>query len=343
MKHRRMLPLLLLAAAGLGACASRGEAPEESTRLRCIVAGYSNAARIDSDDPENYPYLKEPSRVYCFGISPDAQGNWYVDPVREHNQTTVRKAMRPYQEAFLVVGGGATAGNMYTMGTDPEKRAAFAEAAVQYAHARQFDGIDIDWETDWSSEPFRHVPKDDMIDLLALIRTAMKALPPDTKVRQLTAALSSNTGGQELGGCIVPYVDHINVMIYDTYGTPEEGYPHAPMRVMKATLDGYAANGVPNDKIIVGVPFYGGDRRVSPAETKPYNVLCAMAGDAMTPATNSFGGYAFNGVGLMREKMRYILDNGYAGITIWELSHDVDYDSPLSLLHAIKQAATPNE
>lgn len=342
MKHMLFCLSLLVAASALEACSSSSDAVSGMPEYRCIVSGYSNAVRIATANPADYPYLKLPSRIYCFGISPDKAGNWYVDPVRERNQATVRRAMNPGQEAFLVVGGGATAGNMYTMGTDPLKRAAFAEAVVDYAHEKGFDGIDVDWETDWSVTPFLHVPIEEMAALLAAIRSRMETLPADTKLRLLTAALSSNTMGQELGGHIAAYVDQINVMIYDTYGTEEEGYPHAPMRVLKASLAGYAAHGVPNDKIIVGIPFYGGDKSVFPVVTQPYNTLCAMADGAITPASNSYGRYAFNGVDLVKEKTRYVLDNGYAGITVWELSHDVSYDNPLSLLRAINSVARKN-
>ena len=41
----------------------------------------------------------------------------------------------------------------------------------------------------------------------------------------------------------------------------------------------------------------------------------------------------------MQEKTQYVLDNGYAGLTIWELSQDMPYDNPLSLLRAIKSVA----
>ena len=321
-----LFPLTLVSLASCSSCSSSSDEGHDGPKpsvSRCIVAGYSNAGRISSASPADYPYLKYPTRVYCFGISPDAQGVWYVNPERERQQNTVRAAMTSSQEAFLVVGGGATAGNMYRMGTDPAKRAAFARAVVEYAHARGFDGIDVDWETDWSSEPFLHVPEDDMVDLLQQIRARMAELPVGTKVRQLTAALSSSTRGQSMGGRIAE----------------EEGYPHAPMRVLKESLAGYAAAGVPNSKIIVGVPFYGGDKSVSPVITQPYNTLCAMAGGAITASSNSYGGYAFNGVDLMKEKTQYVLDNGYAGLTIWELSQDVAYDSSLSLLRAIKSVA----
>ena len=179
-----LFPLTLVSLASCSSCSSSSDEEHDGPKpsvSRCIVA---NAGRISSASPADYPYLKYPTRVYCFGISPDAQGVWYVNPERERQQNTVRAAMTSSQEAFLVVGGGAPAGNMYRMGTDPAKRAAFARAVVEYAHARGFDGIDVDWETDWSSEPFLHVPEDDMVDLLQQIRARMAELPVGTKVRQ---------------------------------------------------------------------------------------------------------------------------------------------------------------
>ncbi len=344
MKHHLFIPILSAAIVSVVAACSEScsEAePQKSAvaETKCIVAGYSMATRITTSDPKDYPYLKYPTRVYCFGISPDTEGVWYVDPSREAAHTTVRKALTESQEAFLVVGGGATAGNMYTMGTDAAKRTAFADALVAYAHARQFDGIDVDWETDWSSEPFKYVPADDLIALLSAIRERMEALPSDARVRQLTVALSSNLDGRAMGGKVAPYVDHINVMIYDTYGTAEEGYPHAPMRVVKESLAGYEANGVPASKIILGVPFYGGDKSRTPVATQTYRSLCSLSGGKITSATNSWGGYAFNGADLMREKTQYVLDKGYAGIMIWELSQDLDYEHPLSLMRAIRSVA----
>lgn len=339
MKNRMRSAVGLMAAALMMCSACASSKTEEPSGLRCVVAGYSHAGNIKTANPADLPYMKYPTRVYCFGISPDAEGRWYVNPQREQAQAVVRAAMTPDQEAFLVIGGGATAGNMFRMGTHPDLRAAYAKALVDYAHAKGFDGIDVDWETDWSVTPFVHVEPADMVDLLKLIRARMAELPKDTKLKQVSAALSSNKNGQAMGGAIKDYVDQICVMVYDTYGTREEGLPHAPMRIVKESLAGYAANGVPNAQILLGVPFYGGDRRQSPAVTQPYNTLCAMAGGAITPETNSYDGYAFNGVALMEEKTQYVLDNGYAGLAIWELSHDVDYHSPLSLLHAIVRTA----
>ena len=164
-----LLPMTMMMLASCSSCSTSDDDPTPAPpKSKCIVAGYSNAGALSSVSPADYPDMKYPTRVYCFGISPDTEGAWFVDTQREQRQNAVRAAMNSSQEAFLVVGGGATAGNMYRMGTDPAKRAAFAEALVKYAHERDFDGIDVDWETDWSEEPFLHVPEDDMVALTDL-------------------------------------------------------------------------------------------------------------------------------------------------------------------------------
>lgn len=303
-----------------------------------IVGGYCMAARISSFNPADYPFIAFPSRVYCFGTAPNADGKWYVNRTYEQKiNNVIRKAMSAGQECFLVIGGGGTARNMYVMGTDEEKRNAFAKALVSYAHSNGFDGIDIDWETAWSENPPLRIPADDLAALLSSIRTEMNALPSDTRVKKLTCALSSIE--HEIGGAVKDYVDQINVMIYDCYGDtedPDGTYPHAPMSQFKERLANYAAAGVPNDKIIAGVPFYGGDKKQEGTPTLAYNVLYAQSGGSITASDNSYGGYAFNGADLIKEKTQYLVDNGYAGIMVWEISHDIDYANPLSLMRAIK-------
>ena len=334
----------VLAIGGMSLCCSSCEKSGEGsggeqagTKDVIVVGGYSHAARISTFNPADYPYMKYPSRVYCFGTSPSADGKWYINQTYEQKIEVMRKAMTSSQEAFLVIGGGGTAKNMYVMGTDEAKRNAYVEAMVAYAHANGYDGIDIDWETAWSENPPLRIPAEDLVALLQKIREEMAALPSDTKVRKLSCALSSIE--HEIGGAVKDYVDEINVMIYDCYGETEDAdgtYPHAPMSQFIERLGNYRDAGVPNEKIIAGVPFYGGDKKQEGTPTQTYNVLFAQSGGAITAATNSWDGYAFNGVDLIREKTQYLVDNGYAGIMVWEISQDIDYDEPLSLMRAIK-------
>lgn len=306
-----------------------------------IVGGYAMAAKIASSNPKDYPNMKYPSRIYCFGTSPNVDGKWYVNQQYEHKIGVMRKAMLPTQESFLVIGGGGTSKNMYVMGTDPTKRANFAKALVAYAHENKFDGIDIDWETVWSENPPLRIPADDLADFLQLIRKEMDALPSNTKLKQLSCALSSIE--HNIAAAVKDYVDHINVMIYDCYGSSvdDDGtYPHAPMSQFEERLQNYKNAGVPESKLIVGVPFYGGDKKQAGTPTLTYNMLCAQANGSITAESNSYNGYAFNGVNLIKEKTRYLVDNGYAGIMFWEISHDLDYDEPLSLIRAIKSVTS---
>lgn len=306
-----------------------------------IVGGYSMAARIGSFNPADYPYMKYPGRVYCFGLAPNADGKWYVNQNYEQKIKVMRDAMEPYQECFLVMGGGGTSKNMYIMGTDEAKRNAFAKALVSYAHENNYDGIDIDWETVWSENPPLRIPAEDLKALLGKIREEMAALPSGTRVKKLTVALSSIE--HEIGAVVKDYVDQINVMVYDCYGEeedPDGTFPHAPMSLFEERLGNYVEAGVPAEKIIAGVPFYGGNKKLEGTPTLVYNVLCAQAGDAITASTNSYNGYAFNGVDLITRKTQYLVDNGFAGIMVWEMSHDIDFNKPLSLMRAIKSVTS---
>lgn len=345
MKMNRILTFAAIALmGGMALCCSScekegGNGGDEAAmpQDRIIVGGYCHAARITTFNPADYPYMKYPSRVYCFGTSPSADGKWYVNQSYEQKIGIMRQAMLPSQEAFLVLGGGGTAKNMYVMGTDEAKRNAYAKALVAYAHANGYDGIDIDWETAWSENPPLRIPAEDLAAFLQKIREEMDALPADTKVKKLTCALSSIE--HEIGGAIKDYVDEINVMIYDCYGEEQDAdgtYPHAPMSQFIQRLGNYAAAGVPNSKIIAGVPFYGGDKKQEGTPTQTYSILYAQSGGTLKPSDNSYNGYAFNGVDLLKEKTQYLVDNGYAGIMVWEISQDINYDDPMSLMRAIK-------
>lgn len=315
---------------------SDGGGSSEVSEDCMIVGGYAMAGRMNSFNPKDYPYMQYPSRIYCFGLAPSADGKWYVNPSFEQKIKVMRQAMHPYQECFLVMGGGGTSKNMYVMGMDKAKREAFAKALVAYAHENGYDGIDIDWETVWSENPPLRVPAKELSELLAKIREEMSSLPSNTKLKYLTVALSSIE--HKIADSIQDYVDQINVMIYDCYGDADESgvKPHAPMNQFKERLANYASAGVPKNKMIVGVPFYGGNTQLDGTPHLTYNVIYTQSVGTITAATNSFDGYAFNGYDLIREKTQYLVDNGYAGIMIWEISHDIDYENPLSLMRAIK-------
>lgn len=339
---------LLFAATVLSFCGctnggNRNNAGEDEPP-RYILTGYIPAYKINTASPGDLSYLQIPDRIYFFGIYPSAAGAWQVSADIPPKLDIVRAAMKKGQELFVVAGGGASATpNMHVMGTDEAKREAYAQALVSYAHQNQFDGIDIDWETDWSKSPFVRVGKDDFVDLLTRVRNKMNALPPDTRVKKLTTALATQSDSRELGHAVSDLVDQINVMVYDVYGTQAEGYPHAPLSIFQAALENYANAGVPKRKLLGGVPFYGGNKTVSPTQTKSYRDIYYGASPAIIPSMNSSDNFAFNGVDLIKAKTLFVTSGDYAGMMIWEFSQDIPSDNNLSLLKAMREALEDSE
>lgn len=307
-----------------------------------IITGYLYESQINTEEPVDLSYLRELDRINFFHVYPDSSGVWEVNPGFINRLKMVKEVMRPEQEIFIVAGGGgAPSAYMYTMATDPAKRETYAETLVNYAHRYDFDGIDIDWETYWRVVPYLHVPKDAYVELMTLIRNKIDALPVTSRVKKLSCALDgTQEHNRELAAAVAHLTDQINVMVYDAYGTKEEGYPHAPMGMFTNALEGFFNAGIPKHKLLGGVPFYGSNRSVTPAKGGNYKKLyneALKANSPLSPSMNSFNGIAFNGADLIREKTEFVIKNGYGGMQIWEVTYDIPYSNDLSLLRAMRK------
>lgn len=140
-----------------------------------------------------------------------------------------------------------------------------------------FDGIDIDWEYPAASghehNIYRPEDSENFTLLLAEFRRQLDAVGEELGVERpfmLTVATVASPAKFELMELdkIHTYLDFINVMTYDFYGawdtqtnfhanlfTPNAD-PADSISVDK-TMQGYLAGGVPAEKLIMGVPFYG--------------------------------------------------------------------------------------
>jgi GH18 family chitinase len=289
-----------------------------------IVSGYMNEVRLTND--VDLEFIKHLDRIYFFGMFPDKDGNFSVSKTYLENYKTVRKNMRKGSEILLVVGGGAerVVNAMHLMGDDPLKREAYVKDLVAFAKKHKFDGIDIDWETIWHTKPFKEVSTQNLISLLTLIK---KQMPRNST---LTVTLGGMYGQQAVD--VLPLVDDVSVMLYSTLN--REGL-HAPLYTVKERLKKYSDVNFPNEKLLVGVPFYGRHRDKTSMEYR-YIVNNLPKGDTITSIYN---GYSFNSINDMREKVKYFKENGYKGIMIWELIMDTPYNHPMSLLKAIRNEA----
>jgi len=212
----------------------------------------------------------------------------------------------------------------------PERRAATVAALVELADTLGLDGVDIDIEGQLLTEMDR---AGDYTPFIAALSDAMKA-----RGKLLTCATASYEGGM-IPVTSIPYFDLVNVMSYDAIGPSwgEAGAEHSSYAMAARDLDLWLARGVPRERLVLGVPFYGyGFGREK--ENWSYRELAALHGLNATKA---------DVIGERCAGCRYITHNSPAtiekkaqlaaekagGVMVWELSQD-------SPDHALTKAIT---
>jgi GH18 family chitinase len=201
---------------------------------------------------------------------------------------------------------------------DPALRARFVDALAAFVTSNNLDGVDIDWEYP--------DPGASAGNFLALMQALRERLGGMGKL--LTMAV---VGDGPIARGILPevfaLVDFVNIMAYDADEETGRG-PHSSYEYAARCLEFWRNRGVPRDKAILGVPFYG--KRPETA----YRDLVARDPDA--PNKDQVGQVLYNGLATMKRKTALAASGG-GGIMIWEISEDTSDAS--SLLQAIREAA----
>ena len=201
------------------------------------------------------------------------------------NQLLKLKKAHPGLKVEISIGGWTKSTYFADVAATAQRRQAFVKSCVDTfingnipglapgAAKGVFDGIDIDWEypTQLAGGNVDYGPADKHNATL-LMQELRKQLGPD---HLLTAALpATSKAGQywELPAAVQP-MNWVNVMTYD-YNVPGGGIAgpdtlftrdsrdpgaHDPTWNTVGTVAYYLAKGVPANKIVVGVPFYGNE------------------------------------------------------------------------------------
>ncbi|XUX01102.1 MAG: glycoside hydrolase family 18 protein [Dehalogenimonas sp.] len=132
------------------------------------------------------------------------------------------------------------------------------------------------------------------------------------------------------------YLDWIDVMAYDIYYTV--GYPeHSTYEDSIQAIDLYFQGGIPKNKLLLGIPFYGRD-----AATGFFRYDYIANKYAPSPGANSVaepsvpGGIIwFNGSDLVRQKTKYVIEHGYLGVAVYKAPLNIENGK--SLLNSITE------
>ena len=292
------------------------------------------------------------------------------------------KSKNPQLKILISIGGWIDSGPFSDTALTEESRKKFASSCVTFVKNRNIDGIDIDWEfpaaEGFDKKRFRKEDTQNFTSLLTELRKQLDELgKPDQKHYLLTIAAPASKGHAskiELAK-IAPLLDFVNLMTYDFAGSwsPRTSFNSPLYTIDKNTgsvdqsAREYIEAGIPADKLVIGVPFYGRawacvediNHRLNQPHRKKHT-LGHSSGEEWTWRDISEN-YVAKGIPSywddkvqvpwlydageklmvsyddpksIQLKAKYVHDHQLGGVMIWELSED---DAKASLLNAIQQ------
>jgi chitinase len=316
----------------------------------------------------------------CAIADPDADLNFFysaddsVDGVADSPQMLLRgnfhqllELKRRFPQVKIVI---SLEGNpsVFVEAAQPANRVSFVSSCIKrfvegkFADGIEvpglFDGIDIDWEYPKEADKFNFVA------LLGEFRRQLNAAAPNLL---LTVAMGDGRITYEHLDmeAVSLYVDQVGIMNYDYSGpwsqrtgliAPLYSSPGDPEKNndVDSTIRGYRAAGVPESKMLLGLPFYAYSwSHVAPDNNglfqmgkpsridAPYNAILEMQDkfttyrDPKSMAPWLFDGQTFwtyDDEVSITAKLKYAIQQELHGVMIWELSGDT---TDGKLLHTI--------
>jgi GH18 family chitinase len=221
-------------------------------------------------------------------------------------------------------GGDSHIAPFYTPGNVDS----FVDKIISFTVAHHMDGVDVDVEA-----PDRMGANYNNFIAKLLTKAHARGL--------LVTAAVAQWMQHGMSDATLRSFDFITVMSYDATGTWTGAGAHSSYSQAVNDLNYYTGKGLPRDKIVLGVPFYGYCWGNCPGGSSVYVLfkdIVARYPDAWNQDWIDSGGakWSYNGVATMKAKTQ--LANGYGGIMIWELGGDLPKTSSHSLLTAVDDA-----
>ncbi|MGX5817853.1 glycoside hydrolase family 18 protein [Chitinophaga lutea] len=275
------------------------------------------------------------------------------------------KQRNPNLRILISIGGWAWSENFSDAVLTDEGRKLFAATAVDIIRKYNLDGVDIDWEYPGvpgeEGNVYRPEDKQNYTLMFQALRASLDTLEKERGVHQLlTTAVGGGryfTEHTEMDKA-AQYLDYVNIMSYDyktnptgiaghhtnLYGSTKDTAEASADRSVKIFLEA----GVPAEKIVVGIAFYGRGWTVKDGTAKGLNqqAVKGARGGGFTRLKDSLmvQGYdrhwdkrakapylfhpennvfiSYDDERSVRAKCRYTRKHRLAGVMFWEYSSD---------------------
>ena len=329
---------------------------------------------------------------YAFAV-PAQNGELAAITPRDSANMAILTSLRSVNKNLKVlisVGGWGGCKYFSDAALTDESRRKFANSAVAFLKKHKLDGVDIDWEYPaqvGAGNIYRPEDKENFTLFLKAIRDRLDEQGrQDNRTGQNHYLLTAATGGDTAFvnhtnlGEAQQYLDYVNIMTYDLYhGNDKVTGHHSPLDQSKkgdqsrnssmSAVDGHIRAGVPVEKIVLGIPFYGrGWADVKPDDnglfqpaTGKHSFLSydelvakyinkngfvrywdadAKAPYLWNPTSRTFISYA--DVESFGPKIDYVKQKGLAGVMFWEYIYDLQQKNVLlnKLVDGLKEPSS---
>ena len=175
------------------------------------------------------------------------------------------KSKNPKLKVMLMIGGwGGHADGFSMMARDAAKRTEFCKSVKQLLDYHKLDGVDIDWEypTQSADNETGCDPSDTKNFNLVL-----KELRETLGTSKIISFASSSSAKYVDWPTAMQYLDYVNVMTYDMgaapngHNSPLHKSARFSQRSWDESISAHVNGGVPKDRQVMGVPFYGKSKK----------------------------------------------------------------------------------
>ena len=242
--------IILSAALAMLMTATLAAKPTKTDNM--VVVAYVTSWTNEIPDPSVMTHIN-----YAFGHVSDSFDGVRIDNPERLRMIVGLKKKNPNLKVMLSIGGWGS-GRFSEMAASEKNRTAFVNDCRRIVDDFKLDGIDIDWEYPTQSAAGISSSPDDTDHFTLLMRDLRRVLG---KKKLLTAATVCDAKYIDFRSCI-KYMDFVNVMAYDMGNPPHHHaalFPSPASSHITASqaVEEHLKAGVPADKLVMGMPFYG--------------------------------------------------------------------------------------
>jgi len=357
--------LLVLSLFSVVTGCKKAEEKTEETKAKPVVIGYVAGFKglMDTDVIEakklthiNYAFVDvKDGKAFLTNEKTDSTNFRKLKLLKEQNAEL---------KILISIGGWAWSENFSDAVLTDSSRKIFAASSVDIIRKYDLDGVDIDWEYPGmpgeEGNVFRPEDKQNFTLMFEAIRKELDVLEKETsKKKLLTTAVAgfvSFLNVTEMGKA-QQSLDYINLMTYDLF-QGDTVVHHASLyttdmykteKSADAAVKAFVKAGVPVEKLVMGLPFYGRmftvggklekglgqkqsdqkyidgytyikDSLVNKKGFKEYRDKVAKVPYLVNETTKQV--LSYDDEESVREKCKYVLANKMGGVMFWEYTSD---------------------